>query len=429
MAGHINWSMLLLFLLAVMPHFTTGTIGEMLSLAASSNSSICHGMQFTEPTQSFMGILPNETQPMFKFSLMHSEAVPRIGKVLRISHDMRLFGEEAINYTIFVNKIAFEPVSYYNISGTCRQQGFSACVRVYSDLTNNSRGFPSMKLGFTAIELNKTKHTDFHNMGFKICFSCRDYKGVRLVVYSKKNHTAQLIMCPEELIFSQDFTINSTSIAGEGEEVAVPLLNTTGYACIALHNKNMLTHHSLALSSGTKVDNTLEPGCDSNVGLFGHSTGTDYGWGLANFFSAGITNSLQISQLEHVTDAIACKIAKTSNYTTTALFLLNKEEGEIRDHVIEHEVALNYLLAHQGGLCNVVKGPMCCSDIDDFRKNVSDMIDKVHEEMKKFYHEPDPFGGLGTWGFYGTVLGHILQWIPIIIMVIIVCFVCNWVRR
>nr|AKH49192.1 glycoprotein [unidentified Reptarenavirus]AKH49198.1 glycoprotein [unidentified Reptarenavirus] len=423
-----TWLVFCSALLLMMPRPTFETIGEMLSLAASSNSSICHGMQFTEPTESFMGILPNETRPMFIFSIMHSEAAPKVGKTLKISHDMKLFGGEAINYMIFVNKVVYEPVSYYNYTGSCRQQGLQACVRVYSDLINGSRGYPSSKIGFTAAELDKTRASDFHNMGFKICISCRDHRGIRLVVYNKNNRTAQLMMCPSELVFSEDFTINSTSIKTD-EETSVPLLNVTGYACIALHNKNMLTHHSLALSSGSKVDNTLEPGCDSNVGLFGHSTGTDYGWGLANFFSAGITNSLQISQLEHVTDAIACKIAKTSNYTTTALFLLNKEEGEIRDHVVEHEVALNYLLAHQGGLCNVVKGPMCCSDIDDFRRNVSDMIDKVHEEMKKFYHEPDPFGGLGTWGFYGTIFGHVLQWIPIIIMVIVVCFVCSWVKR
>ncbi|APX61208.1 glycoprotein precursor [Tavallinen suomalainen mies virus] len=426
MAGWIQLPILSILLFMV-PQLTLGTIGEMLSLAASGNSSICHGMQFTEPTQSFMGILPNGSRPMFKFSIVHSETVPRVGKTLKISHDMKLFGEEALNYMIFVNKIVFEPSKFHNISGSCRQRGFKACVRVYSDLVNNSRGYPSTKLGFTADELNKTHRTNPNDMGFKICISCRDHNGVRLVVYSKINRTAQLMMCPSELIYSYDFTMNSSSTSTD--EVVLPLLNVTGYSCVALHNKNMLTHHSLALSSGSKVDNTLEPGCDSNVGLFGHSTGTDYGWGLANFFSAGITNSLQISQLEHVTDAIACKIAKTSNYTTTALFLLNKEEGEIRDHVIEHEIALNYLLAHQGGLCNIVKGPMCCSDIDDFRRNVSDMIDKVHEEMKKFYHEPDPFGGLGTWGFYGTIFGHILQWIPIIIMVIIVCFVCSWVRR
>nr|AKN10685.1 GPC [Aurora borealis virus] len=426
MAG---WAQLALYLtlLLIVPQLALGTIGEMLSLAASGNSSICHGMQFTEPTESFMGIIPNESQPMFIFSIMHSEAVPKVGKTLKISHDMKLFGEEAINYTIFINRIVFEPASYMNYSSSCRAQKFQACVRVYSDLTNGSKGFPSVKLGFTADELNRTHKSDFHNMGFKVCLSCRDHNGIKLIVYNKINRTAQLMMCPTELIYSYDFTMNSTS--NRSEETATPLINVTGYACIALHNKNMLTHHSLALSSGSKVDNTLEPGCDSNVGLFGHSTGTDYGWGLANFFSAGITNSLQISQLEHVTDAIACKIAKTSNYTTTALFLLNKEEGEIRDHVIEHEVALNYLLAHQGGLCNIVKGPMCCSDIDDFRRNVSDMIDKVHEEMKKFYHEPDPFGGLGTWGFFGTVFGHVLQWIPIIIMIIIVCFVCSWVRR
>nr|4N21_A Chain A, GP2 Ectodomain [CAS virus]4N21_B Chain B, GP2 Ectodomain [CAS virus]4N21_C Chain C, GP2 Ectodomain [CAS virus]4N21_D Chain D, GP2 Ectodomain [CAS virus]4N21_E Chain E, GP2 Ectodomain [CAS virus]4N21_F Chain F, GP2 Ectodomain [CAS virus]4N23_A Chain A, GP2 Ectodomain [CAS virus]4N23_B Chain B, GP2 Ectodomain [CAS virus]4N23_C Chain C, GP2 Ectodomain [CAS virus] len=95
----------------------------------------------------------------------------------------------------------------------------------------------------------------------------------------------------------------------------------------------------------------------------------------------------EIARIKKLIGAIASKIIKTANYTTNALFLLNKEESEIRDHVVEHELALNYLLAHQGGLCNVVKGPMCSSDIDDFSKNVSDMIDKVHEEMKKFYHE------------------------------------------
>nr|AKH49274.1 glycoprotein [unidentified Reptarenavirus] len=420
--------MLLLILMSALP-VTHETIAEMLSLAASGNSSICHGLQFIEPNESFMGILPNDTLPMFKFSIMHSGGTPKVGKVMKFGHDMKLFGKEALNYTIFVEKIVYEPVNYSIIAGSCRKNGFSACIRVYTDITGASKGYPSIKIGFTTKELNQTHQSDFHNMGFKVCISCKDYRGFKLVVYNRRNRTAQMTVCPSELIFSQDFTINSSSTTDTSKESSVPLMNVTGYSCIALHNKNILTHHGAALTGGSNVDNTLEPGCDSNVGLFGHSTGSDVGWGFANFFSVGITNSLQISQLEHVTDAIACKMAKTSNYTTSALFLLNKEEGEIRDHVIEHEMALNYLLAHQGGLCSVVKGPMCCSDIDDFRQNVSDMIDKVHEEMKKFYHEPDPFGGLGTLGFYGTVFGHILQWIPIVILLIVVCFICSWVKR
>nr|QHX39785.1 glycoprotein precursor [Porto Alegre virus-1] len=412
----------LMFLLVAV-RGSDSTITELLSLAASDNSSICHGLQFIEPTQSFLGIVPNESYPLFDFSIRAADSAPPKGKTLIMSHDIKLFGHEASNYTIEISIVRYENQSFNNIVGSCRKQGYTACIEAH---VGNER----RKLGFTSQDLTKTHNqstdSNFKSRGYKVCISCSDYKGFKMIVYNKLNRTAAIIMCPSELIHHDNFVMNST---GSKPYITTSIANVSNYVCIALHNKNLLTHHSLALTSGSSTDNTLEPGCDSNVGLFGHSTGTDYGWGLANFFSAGITNSLQISQLEHVTDAIACKMAKTSNYTTTALFLLNKEEGEIRDHVIEHEMALNYLLAHQGGLCGVFKGPLCCSDIDDFRKNVSDMIDKVHEEMKKFYHEPDPFGGLGTLGFYGSLFGHLIQWIPIVVLIILVCFICSWVRR
>nr|AZI72715.1 glycoprotein precursor [S10-like virus] len=411
-------SLLLFGLLLCLPS-TEGTIAELLSLAAQGNSSICHGLQFVEPTQSFLGIVPNATYPLFDYSIKAPNDTPPSGKTLFMSHDMKLFGNEAANHTIEVSIVRFENQTYNKSAGSCRRQGYTACVEIRVDRETR-------KIGFTSQELTDKFNNSSPNMGYKICISCHDFNGVKMVVYNKKNRTAALVMCPSELIYHDNFVMNST---GDKPHITQSIQNVSNYVCIAIHNKNLLAHHSIALSSGSKADNSLEPGCDSNVGLFGHSTGTDYGWGLANFFSAGITNSLQISQLEHVTDAIACKIAKTSNYTTTALFLLNKEEGEIRDHVIEHEMALNYLLAHQGGLCGVFKGPLCCSDIDDFRKNVSDMIDKVHEEMKKFYHEPDPFGGLGTLGFYGSVIGHLLQWVPIVVIIIILCFVCSWIKR
>nr|AKH49200.1 glycoprotein [unidentified Reptarenavirus]AKH49214.1 glycoprotein [unidentified Reptarenavirus] len=398
---------------------SAGTITELLSLAAQDNSSICHGLQFVEPTQSFLGIVPNETYPLFDFTIRAPNDSAPTGRTLLISHDMRLFGNEAANHTIEVSIVRYENQTYNQAVGSCRKQSFTACVEIRVDRETR-------KLGFTSQELTNKFNNSSPNMGFKICISCHTYKGVKMVVYNKKNRTASLVMCPSELIHHNNFVMNST---GNKPHITESIANVSNYVCIALHNKNLLTHHSIALSSGSTADNGLEPGCNSNVGLFGHTTGTDYGWGVANFFSAGITNSLQISQLEHVTDAIACKIAKTSNYTTTALFLLNKEEGEIRDHVIEHEMALNYLLAHQGGLCGVFKGPLCCSDIDDFKRNVSDMIDKVHEEMRKFYHEPDPFGGLGTLGFYGSVVGHVLQWIPIIVLIVIVCFICSWIKK
>nr|AKH49252.1 glycoprotein [unidentified Reptarenavirus] len=418
-------SVLILLILVV---GTNSTITELLSLAASDNSSICHGLQFIEPTQSFLGIVPNDTNPLFEFSITAADSSPPPTKTLILSHDMKLFGHEAANYTISTAVVRYENMTYQKVAGSCRKQGFGACVEV--SVKSGALNLLTRKIGFTAHELNATHYSssdeNFKSRGYKICVSCKEFKGIRMVVYNKQNRTAALIMCPSELIRNDNFIMNST---GAKDHITENVANVSNYVCIALHNKNLLTHHSLALAGGSKADTTIEPGCDSNVGLFGHSTGTDYGWGLANFFSAGITNSLQISQLEHVTDAIACKMAKTSNYTTTALFLLNKEEGEIRDHVIEHEMALNYLLAHQGGLCGVFKGPLCCSDIDDFRKNVSDMIDKVHEEMKKFYHEPDPFGGLGTLGFYGSLIGHVIQWIPIIILLILVCFICSWLRR
>ncbi|AGS94415.1 glycoprotein [University of Helsinki virus 1] len=420
-----NLSVVVLLVLAI---GTSATITELLSLAASDNSSICHGLQFIEPTQSFLGITPNDTWPLFEFSIRAADGPPSPGRTLTMSHEMKLFGNEAVNYTIRTSVVRYENISYNLAIGSCRAQGFTACVQI--SVMKGRQVLHNRKVGFTSHELNRTHHQssdkNFKSRGYKICISCKDFKRIKLVVYNKLNKTAALIMCPTELIFNDNFVMNSSAAK---DYVTEDIANTSNYVCIALHNRNLLTHHSLALTSGSKVDNTIEPGCDSNVGLFGHSTGTDYGWGLGQLLQCWNNQLFTDIPTEHVTDAIACKIAKTPNYTTTALFLLNKEQGEIRDHVIEHEMALNYLLAHQGGLCGVFKGPLCCSDIDDFKRNVSDMIDKVHEEMKKFFHEPDPFGGLGTLGFYGSLLGHVIQWIPIIILVVLACFVCSWMKR
>ncbi|AFP93551.1 glycoprotein [CAS virus] len=359
-------------------------IAEMLQAAAGNDSSICHGMMFTEPVGSFLGINPNTTDDPFE---LHALSLNQnvTDKIMIFQNGLKLFGSETRNYSI--------------TSGPGLLVGFFGHSRsgVYKNLT------------FT------------NNTTFKICVSCKSRFNITLVVYNKFTKKASTTICPDEFVRKKRSDV-------------IVSYNLT---CVILHNKNMITHHKTALNAEfsprglqqLSTKNDVEPGCDSNVGIFGHSSGTDAGWGIAGFFTLGITNSLQISEIEHVTDAIACKIIKTANYTTNALFLLNKEESEIRDHVVEHELALNYLLAHQGGLCNVVKGPMCCSDIDDFSKNVSDMIDKVHEEMKKFYHEPDPFGGLGSIGFFGTLFGHILQWIPIILLTIFMCFICSWVKK
>uniref|UniRef100_A0A3B1K527 Uncharacterized protein n=1 Tax=Astyanax mexicanus TaxID=7994 RepID=A0A3B1K527_ASTMX len=59
--------------------------------------------------------------------------------------------------------------------------------------------------------------------------------------------------------------------------------------------------------------------------------------------------------------------------STEAFFLINAEMRAIRQAVLQNRMALDLLLAHEGGVCQVLN-TSCCFSIPDYYENITDLI-------------------------------------------------------
>uniref|UniRef100_A0A3B4DT81 ERVV2 protein n=1 Tax=Pygocentrus nattereri TaxID=42514 RepID=A0A3B4DT81_PYGNA len=69
-----------------------------------------------------------------------------------------------------------------------------------------------------------------------------------------------------------------------------------------------------------------------------------------------------------------CKrILVLANETEKALTLVNTEMAAIRQAVLQNRMALDLLLAKEGGVCKVLN-TSCCFSLPDYYRNMSDLI-------------------------------------------------------
>lgn len=86
------------------------------------------------------------------------------------------------------------------------------------------------------------------------------------------------------------------------------------------------------------------------------------------------------------------------NKTGDALGLIAKQNTKMRTTLYQNRLALDYLLAQEGGVCGKFNLSNCCLEIDDEGKAVNELV----KEMKKIAHVPvQTWNGInigGTWG-------------------------------
>lgn len=111
-----------------------------------------------------------------------------------------------------------------------------------------------------------------------------------------------------------------------------------------------------------------------------------------------------------------------TNETATALNLLAKQGTNLRAHVYQNRLALDYLLATEGGVCGKFNLSNCCLEVD----NTGKVVEEITGRMKKLAHVPvqtwDGFNAgswFGDWGFpsaYGVkaILG-------IVVVILVAC--------
>uniref|UniRef100_A0A8C0VC15 Uncharacterized protein n=1 Tax=Cyanistes caeruleus TaxID=156563 RepID=A0A8C0VC15_CYACU len=73
-----------------------------------------------------------------------------------------------------------------------------------------------------------------------------------------------------------------------------------------------------------------------------------------------------------------------SNHTSEALELLAKQHSQMRAFVYQNRLALDYLLAEEGGVCGRYNESECCMEIDDFGETIKGLA----AEIKKVAHVP-----------------------------------------
>ena len=114
---------------------------------------------------------------------------------------------------------------------------------------------------------------------------------------------------------------------------------------------------------------------------------------IAGMRSSGyLTN--RIIRLQAVVEII-------TNKTADALKLAATQLTQLRQVVIQNRLALDYLLAAEGGVCKLVNDSNCCIDIDDNGQAIINLA----EEMKKVAHVP-----VQTWK--GWDFDWLTNWLP-----------------
>lgn len=117
---------------------------------------------------------------------------------------------------------------------------------------------------------------------------------------------------------------------------------------------------------------------------------------------------------------IAAVLEQVANDTAEALRQVNAEMVALRTVTLQNRMALDYLLAKEGGTCAII-GSECCTYIPDNSENITNLAEHIQQEVKKL--KQPPALTLWSWatrwlGTLGTSItqGLILFFIVILIM-------------
>ncbi|GCC44740.1 hypothetical protein chiPu_0029132 [Chiloscyllium punctatum] len=86
-----------------------------------------------------------------------------------------------------------------------------------------------------------------------------------------------------------------------------------------------------------------------------------------------------------------------TNRTALALELLAKQQDQMRAAVYQNRLALDYLLASEGGVCGKFNLTNCYIEIDDNGKAVMKISDEIRKLAQVPVHSWCPLSGLGWW--------------------------------
>uniref|UniRef100_A0AAQ4PU20 Cystatin domain-containing protein n=1 Tax=Gasterosteus aculeatus aculeatus TaxID=481459 RepID=A0AAQ4PU20_GASAC len=110
--------------------------------------------------------------------------------------------------------------------------------------------------------------------------------------------------------------------------------------------------------------------------------------------------------------ALSTVLERHMNKTSIALSEMQREVNDVKHMVLQNRMALDLVLASQGGVCKIINTE-CCAYISDATSSVYDVVADTEQGIKELHedHGWNPFGEMQAWvGSWGTSLLKGLLW-------------------
>lgn len=117
---------------------------------------------------------------------------------------------------------------------------------------------------------------------------------------------------------------------------------------------------------------------------------------------------------------------KIVNETTKTIILPSEEQKQLRIVALQNRMALNYVLAEQGGVCALINDT-CCTYIPDYSINITNHINKVKEAVAALRRRPKTMlDGISDSikGWFNNLFGNLGKWLSDILY--FVSWVSSW---
>uniref|UniRef100_A0A8C5WFR5 Uncharacterized protein n=1 Tax=Leptobrachium leishanense TaxID=445787 RepID=A0A8C5WFR5_9ANUR len=150
---------------------------------------------------------------------------------------------------------------------------------------------------------------------------------------------------------------------------------------------------------------------------------------LAEVIPAGLFWFIGISRLYKKLNYLVDDIDDAFNYTEDSILKLSAEQEQMRIVALQNRLALDYLLAAQGGVCQLVGiGDSCCTYIKDQSGAIEHDMDELDEVRARLRKAPtgvfegfDWTFGLGSW--IGNLGKKILMGCIVVLFIFIAIYV------
>ena len=120
-------------------------------------------------------------------------------------------------------------------------------------------------------------------------------------------------------------------------------------------------------------------------------------WFHYNYLAVIFVPSLGTTDIRLKVEALTNFTRQALNDSTMAIAALNSEQALLRKAVLQNRMALDILMAAQGGIRAIIHTE-CCVHTHDYSQNVSDSLQDMKSQVQEMADSTPPFGtGLRSW--------------------------------